>query len=171
MNAHRKAPTSSTDIDLAVHSALEFIENHGVVLVSARGRAPRLIDSIAGEPVTGNWWSHPRARWIYAVLSSACDSDEVLVCRLVDGKVTLVHRRLWPALARLAHRFAADRVARVCEEHTASGRHVTHDVPFPDWLPTGIAREAKQVDESTAVAVFERWLDPPAPVKTRVRRR
>src|SRR3982751_6062290 len=103
--------------DVAVARALAFIEAHGVVLASARGPSPRMIDAIAGESIVGNWWSHPNANAIYNVLLSASESSDVLACRLVGGKVTLVHRRLWPALVRLADRFAAERICQVCNEH------------------------------------------------------
>ena len=49
----------------AVADALAFIDTHGVVLASAKGPAPRLIDAIAGEAIAGNWWIHPRAGEIY----------------------------------------------------------------------------------------------------------
>src|ERR1044072_1662901 len=97
----------------SVDRALAFFRAHGVVLASAKGPVPRLIDAIAGEPLTGNWWSHPRASAIYNVLSEVSASEQVLICRLIDGKVTLVHRRFWPALVRLGDRFAPQQIAQV----------------------------------------------------------
>jgi hypothetical protein len=144
----------------ALAEALAFVERHGVVLASARGPAPRLIDAIAGEPIAGNWWSHPRANEIYRVLSAASDSESVLVCRLVRGKITLVHRRLWPALVRVADRFAPEQLAEVRNEHTASGRHVGREVPFPDWVPREVAEEARKLAEAAAVASLSAWLEP-----------
>jgi hypothetical protein len=38
------------------------------------------------------------------------DSDDVLVCRLIKGKITFVHRRLWPALVRAAGRLPSVRL-------------------------------------------------------------
>jgi hypothetical protein len=35
--------------------ALAFVAQHGIMLASARGAAPRLIDAIAGELIAGNW--------------------------------------------------------------------------------------------------------------------
>src|SRR5947209_19685107 len=90
----RAMASMPASMDAAVASALAFIEAHGVVLASARGPAPRLIDAIAGETIAGNWWSHPKANAIYNVLSRASESKDVLACRLIGGKVTLVHRRL-----------------------------------------------------------------------------
>ena len=151
-----------------VANALAFVEAHGVVLVSAKGPAPRLIDAIAGEPISGNWWSHPRASAIYNVLVQVSESEQVLVCRLINGKVTLVHRRLWPALVRLADRFAPQQITQVREEHTPSGRHAVTEVQFPQWVPPDIAQEAKALTEREATSLLEQWL-PSAP-KSKSRR-
>jgi hypothetical protein len=153
----------------AVASALAFIEAQGVVLASARGGAPRLIDAIAGETIVGNWWSHPRANAIYDVLSRASVSPDVLACRLVDGKVTLVHRRLWPALVRLADRFAPERIAQVRNEHTPSGKHVAQHVPFPEWVPADVSRDAAQIGDDDALAALGAWLPGDAAAATKSR--
>ena len=81
----------------SVDRVLAFVKAHGVVLVSAKGPAPRLIDAIAGEPVRQLVVAFAGSA-IYNVLSEVTASELVLVCRLIDVKVTLVHRRLWPAL-------------------------------------------------------------------------
>src|SRR5258706_9763816 len=111
--------------------ALAFVEKHGVVLASAKGPVTRLTDAIVGRAVHGSWWGHPESHRIYAILQAVSESKNVLVCRLVNGKVTYVHRRLWPALARVAKRFPAARTSQVREQHTPSGKHVTQEIPFP----------------------------------------
>src|SRR2546422_875389 len=113
---------------------IAFARQHGVVLASAKGAVPRLPEAIAGEPIKGSWWAHPNSHHIFAILQAVTDSEDILVCRLVDGKLTLVHRRLWPALVRVADRFSATRIAKVREEHTPSGHHVSREVPFPKWV-------------------------------------
>jgi hypothetical protein len=130
---------------------LAFVAQHGVVLASARGAAPRLIDAIAGEVIAGNWWSHPQANTIYNVLTEVQASEDILVCRLLGGKITLVHRRLWPALVRAADTFAPQRIARVREEHTASGRHVVHETPFPQWVPVDVLQQSQALSEEQAL--------------------
>ena len=137
--------------------ALAFIEDHGVVLVSAKGPVPRLTETIAGEPIKGSWWGHPKSRRIFAILEVVTDSDEVLVCRLVKGKITLVHRRLWPALVRLAPRFPPDRISKVTQEHTPSGRHMNKEVPFPLWVPAEVMEQAKSISEEEAIAALGEW--------------
>ena len=138
--------------------ALAFVRRHGVVLASAKGTVPRLTEAIVGEDIKGSWWAHPKSRHIYSILGAVTDSDQVLVCRLIDGKITLVHRRLWPSLVRLAKRFAPEQLAHVREEHTPSGRHINRIVPFPQWVPPEVSAQAKVMDEQQALAIFRAWL-------------
>ena len=140
--------------------ALAFVRRHGVVLVSAKGRGPNLVEAIAGEVVKGSWWGRADGKHIFAVLSTVTESDEVLVCRLVDGKVTLVHRRLWPALVRLAEMFAPERLAQVLDGHTASGRHVSRSLAFPAWVPRVVVQEAEALGDKEARALLAEWLPP-----------
>ena len=142
----------------SARQALAFVRKHGVVLASAKGSAPRLTEAIVGEPIRGSWWAHAQGRRIFAVLSAVSESEDVLVCRLVDGKITLVHRRLWPALVRLSKRFTPAQLAQVREEHTPSGRHVSRSVPFPRWVPTEVAEQGKTIDEQDALAAFGGWV-------------
>ncbi len=143
---------------VSAEKALAFVREHGVVLASARGKAPRLVDFIAGQEIEANWWGHPRGREIYAVLGAVTDSSEVLVCRLVGGKVTLIHRRLWPALVRLASHFTAEQLAQVQEEHTAEGRHAKREIAFPAWVPDEVMRAAERLSEKEALSSLGRWV-------------
>ena len=139
---------------MEVAEALAFVREHGVVLASARGLAPTLTQHIAGEPIRGSWWGHPEGKHIFAVLQAVSHDPDVLVCRLVDGKVTLVHRRLWPALAAAAPLLDAARLARVTQEHTARGHHENREQPFPDWLPADVAEAARLLDPAAALAAL-----------------
>lgn len=80
------------------------------------------------------------------------ESPDVVATRLVNGKVTLIHRRVWPALVRVADRFPAQRLAAVDEVHTNTGAHRTVEVPFPEWIPAQDLAAARllTVDEALA---------------------
>ena len=82
--------------------ALRFIEQHGVVLEAARGPVPSLADAALGAERRGSWWGHPQGKAFFWLTRQVRTSKNILVCRLVDGKITYVHRRVWPALVRLA---------------------------------------------------------------------
>ena len=137
--------------------AIEFVREHGIVLESANGPVPSLAAAIAGEPIRGSWWSHARSHEIFEVSRAVRESPDVLVCRLVAGKVTYVHRRLWPALVRVAPRFTKKRLAQLHERHTASGRHITREVPFPEWVPADASRRAARLGESAALSSLGDW--------------
>jgi hypothetical protein len=80
--------------------AIDFVRRHGIVLVSGKGPVPRLSEAIVGSPIKGSWWAHPRSHDMFRILGAASNSPDIVVCRLVNNKLTLVHRRLWPALVR-----------------------------------------------------------------------
>jgi hypothetical protein len=147
-----KRPRSKAAAGKTPRAALAFVRKHGVVLLSARGAAPALAEWIAGEPIRGSWWAHPRGHEIFALANAVSDSPDVLVCRLLAGKRTFVHRRLWPALLCAASRFRSEQLARVIEEHTAAGRHETREVPFPEWAPREARAAAKRLRLEDALA-------------------
>ena len=133
---------------------LDWVCAHGVVLQSARGPLPNLAEWIAGEPIRGSWWGHSSGHEIFAVLTRVLDSGEVVATRLVDGKVTLIHRRVWPALVRVADRFPAGCLAAVDEVHTASGVHRTIEVAFPEWIPAEDLAAAALLSVDQALALL-----------------
>ncbi len=130
--------------------AIAFVQQHGMVLQSARGAVPNLAEAIAGEPIRGSWWGHPRGREIFRLLQSVVDCPDILVCRLIDGKVTFVHRRLWAALVRCAPDFPKGALDWTKEEHTPSGKHVTRRTAFPEWVPPEVLKESEQIGEREA---------------------
>ena len=127
--------SAHTSGSMMIMEPLDWIREQGLVLQSARGPVPNLAEYVAGEPIHGSWWGHPSGHEIFAVLTHVMNSPDVIATRLVNGKVTLVHRRLWPALVRVAGRFPEERLAAVDEMHTASGAHRTIEIPFPEWVP------------------------------------
>jgi hypothetical protein len=134
--------------------ALEWVRDHGVVLQSARGPVPNLAEHVAGEPIRGSWWGHKSGHEMFAVLTRVLDSPNVIATRLVNGRVTLIHRRVWPALVRLADRFPSERLAAIDEEHTESGAHRTTEIPFPDWVPVDVMTAARLLSVEEALALL-----------------
>jgi hypothetical protein len=60
------------------------------------------IQILTGQFPKGSWWSHPRANDIYQILQSVEAHPDILMAKLLSGKVSLVHRALWPALVTIA---------------------------------------------------------------------
>lgn len=59
-----------------------------------------LASFVAGEPVVGSWWGHAAGKQIFEAMGALDDAPDLLLCKLVEGRRTFVHRRLWPALIR-----------------------------------------------------------------------
>jgi hypothetical protein len=164
---------------MSADDALAFIAEHGAVLVAGKGPAPRLVEAILGEPIEGSWWAHARSRGIFAVLQALESHDLLLCCRLIDRKVTFVHRRLWPALVKLEARFTRQQLAQIHQEHTPSGKHVTRNVDFPAWVPKIVRAEARDLSQHEAerllapvlmAAAAAKTMRPRAPARRRTKR-
>jgi hypothetical protein len=136
---------------------LAFVKRHGLVLQAARGPVPSLAEHIAGGPIEGSWWGHPKGHEIYRVAEAISESDEILVCKLVEGKVTYVHRRLWPALVKLAPRFRKAQLARVWNEHTTTGAHRARATAFPAWVSKEVQDDAERLSTEEAERIWSPW--------------
>jgi hypothetical protein len=149
---------------------VEFVALHGVVLASAKGPVPNLAEAIAGESIRGSWWAHPKGTDIFNALSLVGDSPDVLTFRLVEGKITFVHRRLWPALIRLAGELKKEQLTAVRQEHTQTGAHRNVLTPFARWASADLKTSAKRMSETEARAQLGEWLAPPKAQTSRRRR-
>jgi len=137
--------------------AIRFIKKQGVVLESAHGSVPNLAETVTGKPIRGSWWAHPKGQEIFRLTRAVRDSDDILVCRLLHGKITYVHRRLWPALVRLAKQFGEKRLCRIREVHTSGGKHVLHIVSYPRWVPADVKLLARKMSETEAISQLGEW--------------
>ena len=77
--------------------ALRQLEDIGLLLVSG-SEIPDLCSLVSGAKVRGSWWSSPYAHEIFAVSEFLSEHADVTLTKLVSGKVTFVHRSLWPKL-------------------------------------------------------------------------
>ncbi|HSS44639.1 MAG TPA: hypothetical protein VLO07_04790 [Thermoanaerobaculia bacterium] len=77
------------------------LERRGVLMLQDKS-LPSVVSLLTGETLKGSWWADPRSHEIFQRLTELGEHPDVLFCKLVAGKVTLVHRRLWPALLAVA---------------------------------------------------------------------
>jgi hypothetical protein len=78
-------------------AVLAALQEDGLLLLSDPKRK-NAVTVLTGELPKGSWWSHPDANQIYDTLQVVDQDADVVLAKLIAGKVTLVHRRLWPAL-------------------------------------------------------------------------
>ncbi len=77
------------------------LKRTGLLLLSDP-RLASVAGLVVGEPIRGSWWAHPKSHAIARVAGKVTARPDVLTTKLVSGKVTLVHRKLWAALFAVA---------------------------------------------------------------------
>jgi hypothetical protein len=64
-------------------------------LLESDAKLPSVCSLVTGETMRGSWWSHPSAQSIFQINERLEDHEDVLITKLVSGKVTFVHRVIW----------------------------------------------------------------------------
>jgi hypothetical protein len=73
---------------------LKQLERLGLILLSDAS-FPNVRRLISGGGTVGSWWADAEAQTIFAVNQMLEDHPDVLVMKLLFGKVTFIHRELW----------------------------------------------------------------------------
>ncbi len=65
------------------------------ILLESDPKLPSVVGMVAGKSIQGSWWGHPLSHTIWAVVRRLNSHRDVLVTKLVSGKVTFVDRSIW----------------------------------------------------------------------------
>ena len=103
--------------------ALALLRRSALITLTRVGELASLCEAVAAGPIVGSWWGHPKGGVIFRIASELEDHAEVLVTKLVAGKVTFLHAALWPALYRV-----------VSDEEWRAARIRTLDAPSRQLL-------------------------------------
>jgi len=68
------------------------------LLLESDPRLPSVVSLVAGKAIRGSWWGHPIGSAIYRETNKLADRSDVVVLKLLNGKVTFVLDNLWPHL-------------------------------------------------------------------------
>ena len=90
-----------TETDTATSRVLAELERRELLLQAGREFAS-IANIVAGEPITGSWWAHPKSNLIYWVCQDLEAHPRVAEARLLAGKVTHLWDTLWPHVAAIA---------------------------------------------------------------------
>lgn len=97
MTAGGSKGSKAMPVTAHVKRALRALERRGLLLLQD-AKLPSLVGLIAGEPVRGSWWGHPKGSEIFHAAGKLDDHPDVTSTKILSGKVTFVHRSLWPQL-------------------------------------------------------------------------
>lgn len=81
--------------------AFRQLEQVGLLLVSG-SEIPDVRGLVTNRPSKGSWWADPAAQQIFLINEKLEDHSDVMITKLVSGKVTFVHRQLWDYLFAVA---------------------------------------------------------------------
>lgn len=144
----------STGSAATFQQILHYLERYGLLLVSDL-HLPSVASLLVGEPVRRSWWGHPRGKEIYAVTNQLAASSHVLMVKLVSGKETFVHQRLWSALLSVGtareswqlhdlSALACFVLATLTQEHTLRIDQVQQSTGFSSKALAEAAREVER---------------------------
>lgn len=100
-----KATGTAAEAAKDVARILAVLEDQGLLFVHDAAH-PSVTTLLAGGPVKGSWWAHAAGGRIFRALE-ALEDDGVITAPLLDGKRTLVHASLLPALVAVGSARAA----------------------------------------------------------------
>ena len=76
------------------------LKQSGILLLSDN-KLPSIATIVAGKPIHGSWWGHPKAHDIFHVVCRMAEPPDAAVTKPISGKITFAHRKLWPALVAI----------------------------------------------------------------------
>jgi hypothetical protein len=86
---------------MSSRTVLGKLQQVGLLLLSDKA-LPNVVALVGGPQVKGSWWGHERGHEIFRELGRLEAHPDSLTTRLVSGKVTYLHRRLWPDFLSVA---------------------------------------------------------------------
>ena len=111
------------------------------LLLQHDAELPSVTALLAGAPIAGSWWGHPLGNELYALLTEFEQGAGALALKLVNGKVTYLAERLWPAALALVTAGETKRVAALSDSAKALRKRVlaTGDARGDALAATGLA--------------------------------
>ena len=127
---------------------IEELQSSGFLLESDAA-LPSVASLVAQEPIRGSWWGHPRGHAIFQANEQLTAHPDVIGCKLVSGKVTYVHRSLWPALFAVANSREAWQLSRISPSARSLLAKVTREeIVRTDRLPKSRGAKSKAPGEA-----------------------
>src|ERR1700719_1882098 len=96
----RSKKTSVSDRRMTIEDLLDRLQEFDLLL-DTDPKFPSVTGLTVGDTGGRSWWAHPQAKQMYALSCALRDHPDVLMVKLISGKVTYIHRPLWPAIVAI----------------------------------------------------------------------
>ena len=135
--------THNTKPAMTAARVRKVLQKHGFLMLSD-ATLPSVSGLVAGEPIKGSWWGHPAGHAIYNISNALLNHPDVLVTRLIGGKVTMLDRRLWAAFFAVATEGAAWQTTKLSAGATKLLAAVKRNGEIrSDAIPSALGLDAK----------------------------
>ncbi|HEV7396764.1 MAG TPA: hypothetical protein VGN86_09675 [Pyrinomonadaceae bacterium] len=133
------------------------------LLLESDVKLPSVANVVAGETVRGSWWSHRNAQQIFGVLQEVVDHQDVLTTKLVSGKVTFVHRRLWSNVVTIGTareswqlKSLSPGAAAILKRVREDGSVTTNKIDWPDKMkPRKLGDAVRELEKRLLIHTAE----------------
>jgi hypothetical protein len=85
---------------MTIEDLLERLQEFDLLL-DTDPKFPSVTGFVAGDTGGRSWWAHPQAKQMYGLSCGLRDHPDVLLVKLISGKLTFVNRPLWPAIVAI----------------------------------------------------------------------
>jgi hypothetical protein len=85
---------------MTIEDLLERLQEFDLLL-DTDPKFPSVTGFVAGDTGGRSWWAHPQAKQMYGLSCGLRDHPDVLLVKLISGKLTFVNRPLWPAIVTI----------------------------------------------------------------------
>ena len=85
---------------MTIEDLLERLQEFDLLL-DTDPKFPSVTGFVAGDTGGRSWWAHPQAKQMYGLSCGLRDHPDVLLLKLISGKLTFVNRPLWPAIVTI----------------------------------------------------------------------
>ena len=82
---------------MTIEDLLERLQEFDLLL-DTDSKFPSVTGLMVGDTGGRSWWAHPQAKQMYGLSCALRDHPDVLLLKLISGKLTFIHRPLWPAI-------------------------------------------------------------------------
>jgi len=89
-----KSISTKSQIKIKTDEVLSVLRERGILMCHDY-ELPSATSIIADEKIKGSWWPHKKGSLIFHTLGEVLNSNELLAPKLVNGKVTLLHKDLF----------------------------------------------------------------------------
>jgi hypothetical protein len=85
---------------MTIEDLLERLQEFDLLL-DTDPKLPSVTGLVVGDTRGRSWWAHPQAKQMYGLSCGLRDHPDVLMVKLISGKLTFIHRPLWPAIVAI----------------------------------------------------------------------